>query len=144
MGASADLAVAVPGLDLEHHAPGVDLEDSRDGTDLAADRSCGEMTDFHVHADADEVIRQMRCKMTDRHLRGHDHGLLRCHADHDVVERIHIFLVRDLDLAVLTALEQLCLCRAPANVGSSNYELGITPGPLSGQLAIVASSTFRC
>ena len=62
----------------------------------------------------------------------------------DVVERVHIFLVRDLDLAVLTALEQLCLCRAPANVGSSNYELGITPGPLSGQLAIVASSTFRC
>ncbi len=61
MGAIANLAVAVPGLDLEHHALGVDLEDLRNGTDLAADRSCGEVTDFHVHADADEAIRQMRC-----------------------------------------------------------------------------------
>src|SRR6267154_1333670 len=61
VGAIADLAVAVPGLDLEHHAPGVDLHHSRNGTDLAAYRRRGEVTDFHVHADADKTLRQMRC-----------------------------------------------------------------------------------
>src|SRR5260370_7635278 len=38
MGAIADLAVALPGLDLEHHALGVDLDDARNGADRAADR----------------------------------------------------------------------------------------------------------
>ena len=60
MGAVTDLAVAVPGLDLEHHALAVDLDHARNGADGAADRRCGEVTDFHVHADADEALRQMR------------------------------------------------------------------------------------
>src|ERR1700738_2029829 len=120
MGAIADLAVAVPGLDLEHHALWVDPDDARNGANGAANRSCGEVADFHVHADADEALRQMRSdrgagghfhmqdhdrrgvdlrhisyEMTDRHLRRHDHGLLGGHAHRDLGERIHFFLVRD-------------------------------------------------
>ena len=55
MGAIADLAVAVPGLDLEYHALGINLDDARDGANGAADRGCSEVTDFHVHADADKA-----------------------------------------------------------------------------------------
>ena len=61
MCAIADLAVAVPSLDLEYDGLGVDLDDSRKGADLAADRSRSEVTDIHVHADADEALWQMRC-----------------------------------------------------------------------------------
>ena len=43
MGAIADLAVAVPGLHLEHHALGIDLDDPRNGADRAAARSCCEV-----------------------------------------------------------------------------------------------------
>ena len=47
--------VAIPGLELKHDALAVDLTPPRNGTDRAADRRCGEMTDFHVHADADKA-----------------------------------------------------------------------------------------
>ena len=60
MGAVTNLAVVIPGLDLKHHALAVDLNHPRNGTDCAADRRRGEMTDFHVHANADEARRQMR------------------------------------------------------------------------------------
>src|SRR5713226_3813805 len=40
MGAIADLAVAVPGPDLEQHALAVDLDHARIGADRAANRSC--------------------------------------------------------------------------------------------------------
>src|SRR6476660_8568835 len=59
-GTIADLAVAVPGFDVEHHALWLDLDDARNGANGAANRSCGEVSDFHVHADADEALRQMR------------------------------------------------------------------------------------
>src|SRR6267143_2624491 len=57
MGAVTDLAVAVPGLDLEYHALGINLDDARNGADRAADRSCCEVTDFHVHANAHKTVR---------------------------------------------------------------------------------------
>src|ERR1700754_1053329 len=60
MSAIADLAVAVPSLDVEYDAPGIDLDDSRTGTDLVADWSRSEVTDLHVHANADEALWQMR------------------------------------------------------------------------------------
>ena len=37
----------------------------------------------------------VRHEMTDGHLVGHGHGLLGRHANRDVVERIHIRLIRD-------------------------------------------------
>src|SRR3954453_10697747 len=40
-------------------------------------------------------LRHISYEMTDRHLRGHSHGLLDGHANRDVGERIHFFLVRD-------------------------------------------------
>jgi hypothetical protein len=46
MRAVADLAVAVPGLDLEHHALGVDLGQAGRGVDGAADGRGGEATDL--------------------------------------------------------------------------------------------------
>ena len=59
MRAITDPAVAVPGFDLEYDALRIDLDDPGNGADGVADRRCGEMADFHVHADADEALRQV-------------------------------------------------------------------------------------
>src|SRR6266404_1252368 len=40
-------------------------------------------------------LRHLRHEMADCHIGGHGDGLLGRHADHDIVERIHIFLVLD-------------------------------------------------
>src|SRR5260370_24071177 len=159
VGAIADLAVAVPGLDLEHHALWINLDNARNGANAAADRRCREVADFHVHADAHKTLRQVRSdggarrhfhmqdhhwrgvdwwhvrhEMTDRHLGGHGHGLLRRHADRDVIARIHICLVRD-PLAPFLVPPVAVLKGSDAS--SAIYDLGITPGLLSGHFAIV-------
>jgi hypothetical protein len=59
MGTIANLAAANPRLDLEHHAVRLDLYNASNSADRAADRRCGKVADFHVHADADEALRQM-------------------------------------------------------------------------------------
>ena len=57
MGTITYLAVAIPSFDFEYHAFAIKLNDAGNGADPAADRSCGEVTNVHLNADANKAIR---------------------------------------------------------------------------------------
>src|SRR5438309_11361090 len=84
--------------------------------------------------------------MTDRRLGGYGHGLHRVHADRAVLESTHLRLIERPchDLAASSGARCNFACVRDPTFGCASYELGMTPGPLSGHCAMAASSTFRC